>query len=194
MLQEPARIGRHDLRQQRRAHHLSQTLAEDHVLQQRGFRETADAFEHIAAHEEGMVAIVDARQPALQVVAGRDQPQPPVRIGKTVPESARLQAAPGGSFQREDGTGRQPRVDMQEQQQVALGGGRAGIHLSAASLGRQDTPHPRSLVGHFVAAIRAAAINDDDFKQPLLLQQVTKRLREDLGFVEYRDNHGDHDE
>src|SRR5262245_9766081 len=81
---------------------------------------------------------------------------------------------------------RQPRVGMQEQQHVAAGACRAGIHLSGAPARRRDD-HVSMRPGKVARGVTAAAVHHDDLG-PALAEwfEGPERIDDEPGLVQHR--------
>ncbi len=84
-----------------------------------------------------------------------------------------------------------PRIGVKEEQQIALGSGRAGVHLQRASA-RAGDHRGRDLQRHAPAVIAAAAVDDNHLvAQRLNLAEQAAQCAETLGLVQHRDDDGD---
>lgn len=193
VLQETAPVGDHDFGQQRGPNSRAlQALAEDHVLEHRHIGKSTDPVEHRACREDRVIAVIDAIEPALEVVAGGNGTQTPIPLCKAVRESSRCDATRHGAL---DGTDRalgQACVGMQEQQDVAVRAGDPRIELSAASFAAADAVHcgNRASGGHCV--VGASSVHQHDLAVARLMQQRAQRLADDARLVEHRNDDRNH--
>lgn len=192
-LQEPARIGRNHLWQKRRSCDAAQALAEYDIFEHRDFRKTADALEDVTSHEDRVIAVIDAREAALQIVGGRYQPQAPVRDIERMTEGPAGQPALQCRVHRRKRALGKSRVDVQEQQHVTLCRCGAGVHLRASAAARDEAAYSIHRPRCIGRAVAAAAIYHDDLEVARLAQQIDQSSRDKPRFIQHGDDDGDHD-
>src|SRR5258706_2684748 len=189
-LPAPARCRRLAGKPQRPRDALERARQRD-VLHQLERREASRALERIAPDENRLIAGGDPGRARAQVHEKRNYGKQTVLAFDT-----HIEPPPGPAARRETlkdarwGVIRQARVGVKENQDFAAPERRSRVHLArAAARGRDDA------VGGAAREVRSlvarTAVDDDDFMAAFAQRRERRqRLRDDLGFVQHRDDDG----
>jgi hypothetical protein len=185
-----ARCGHARVQAQRPRHALEPARKRD-VLHQGDVGISADRIEGFARDEHRLIAGHDAGEARADVHRGGDKRQQRMKAFDPHIEAAPGAPAPCKAVEHAPvGIGRQARIGMEKQQDIAARHGRAGIHLRGApTRGCDDAIRPRLRKRH--GAVGAAAVGHDDLGASRAQRRKGLQRRDDAcRLVEHRNNDG----
>ena len=132
------------------------------VLHESDLRVAAQTLEGGAPDEDSLVTRADPRQPRPDIHEPGDQPEDEPRVVEADVEAAVSDHGVGeGALDGSGRSGRQPRVGVEEQQDLARGRIGAPVHLACPSSDARHHPGRRKPGGDRQASVPAAAVRDD---------------------------------